>query len=82
MLYKHKILLLAMMHLPIDGDVNLTIKDKEGILQIRVDMLRTALACLQIQHSNLRDATSTLIGREQYALEPHLVGGAQWRYIM
>ena len=36
------------MHLPIDGDVNLTIKDKEGILQIRVDMLRTALACLQL----------------------------------
>ena len=80
-LHEDKILLLAVMHLSIDGDVNLTIQDKERILQIWVDMLRTALARLQLQHRNLSNAASALIGREQYTLETHLIGGTQGRYI-
>ena len=82
MLHQDEILLLAMMHMPINGDVNLTVKDKKQVLQIRVDMLGTMLARLQTNHSHLRDAATTLAGREQNTLESHLIGRAKRRYVV
>jgi hypothetical protein len=62
MLDEDEIIFVAKVSLPIDRNFEGTVKDIKHVLQVRVNMHGTLLACFEVDDRNLCDATSTLVG--------------------
>ena len=80
--YKDEVLFRATIKFTIDGDFYLTFEDEKEVLQVRVNVFGTAVACLELEYGYLRDTATALIGREQYALESHFVGCSSRLYVL